>query len=127
MTPLVDWLGRFSDRCSAGFSLAHQHPQLCQCAEAERGKAEGIARATAAASPDARAAIDAAIRTVAARGQVFSANDVRVLVPGARGPLMGARFNAAAKAGRIEHVGYEPSTKGNTHAHRLMTWRGVAA
>jgi hypothetical protein len=95
MTPLVDWLGRFSDRCSAGFSLAHQHPQLCQCAEAERGKAEGIARATAAASPDARAAIDAAIRTVAARGQVFSANDVRALVPGARGPLMGARFNAA--------------------------------
>jgi hypothetical protein len=124
--PLPDWLGRFSDRCSNGFSIEHQHPQLCQCLAAAAGKAEGIARADAAADPDARAAIDAAIRKVAARGEVFSANAVRVLVPGITGPLMGARFNAAAKAGVIVHVGYEASTKSSTNAHRIMTWKAAA-
>ena len=39
---------------------------------------------------------------------------------------MGARFNAAARAGLIVRVGYEPSTKANTHAHPVATWETAA-
>jgi hypothetical protein len=70
-------LAHLGDRCGNGFAPC-QHPTLCSCGEAL--KAQGIARATEAASPDDRSRIDAAIRTVAARGVVFSANDVRPLI-----------------------------------------------
>jgi hypothetical protein len=115
-------LAHVGDRCGNGFAPC-QHPTLCSCGEAL--KAQGIARATEAASPDDRSRIDAAIRTVAARGVVFSANDVRPLIVGAHGPLVGARFNAAAKAGVIVHVGYEKSSKANTHAHPIAQWRAA--
>jgi hypothetical protein len=39
--------------------------------------------------------------------------------------LVGARFNAAAKAGVIVHVGYEKSSKANTHAHPIAQWRAA--
>lgn len=114
------------ERCSGcGY---HEATQGCACKgtllfkPGVREKAAGIARAEAAADPSDRARIDAAIRTVAARGGTFSANDVRPLIPGAHGPLVGARFNAAAKAGAIVRVGYEPSSKANTHAHPIATW-----
>jgi hypothetical protein len=128
MTPLVDWLGRFSDRCSNGFSIEHQHPALCQCIDAAAGKAQGIARADAAADPDARAAIDAAIVRLAATGEEWSANELRAHVPGITGAIMGARFSAAAKAGLIRDTGKRvPSTLGSTHAHEVRVWVGVAA
>lgn len=125
-TALRTELAQYADRCSHGFALLEQHPQLCDCQNAEAGKTAGIAAADLAASPDERSRIDAAIRQVAARGGVWSANDVRVLVPDVSGPLMGARFNAAAKAGLITRVGYEPSTKGSTHGHPVAQWRAAA-
>ena len=118
------------ERCdSCGY---HEATQGCACkgtlkfAPGVREKAEGMARAEAHADPSDRARIDAAIRTVAARGAAFSANDVRPLIPNAHGPLVGARFNAAARSGLIYRVGYESSTKANTHAHPIATWRAVA-
>jgi hypothetical protein len=92
------------------------------------GKAEGIARADAAADPNARAAIDAAIARLAATGEEWSANELRVHVPGITGAIMGARFSAAAKAGLIRDTGKRvPSTLGSTHAHEVRVWVGVAA
>lgn len=119
MTALRDHLATFEDRCAHGFHTV-QHPTLCRCGE--QAKAEGIARATAAAPPADRDRIDAAIRKVAARGGEFSANSVRELVPDLTGPLMGARFNALARAGEIRHVGYEKSRKASTHAHDVKVW-----
>lgn len=92
-----------------------------QWAKARAAKAEGIERADRAARIEKRAQIDAAIRQIAARGRPFSANDLRHLVPNA-GPLMGARFNAAAKAGFIKRIGYVPSTDEGTHAHPIAQW-----
>jgi len=120
-------LERYSDRCARGFHLATQHPDLCSC-QGEQGKAEGIARTTAAASTDERARIDAAIRKVAARGVEFSANDVRPLIADAHGPLVGARFNALARAGIIRDTGVRvKSTQAATHAHEVRVWVGAAA
>lgn len=118
---LRTYLAAFPDRCAHGYHLTAQHPQLCDCQNAEAGKSAGIAAADAAASPDDRARIDAAIRQVALRGGVFSANDVRPLIGRTSGPLVGARFNALARAGVIREVGFEKS-KGNTHAHHIRTW-----
>ena len=117
-------LATYEDRCQFGFHLTAQHPQLCQC-QGEALKAEGIARATANAPRADRDRIDAAIRQVAARGGEFSANDVRPLIGSITGPLVGARFNAAARAGLIVHIGYVKSAKASTHAHEVKLWRAA--
>jgi hypothetical protein len=121
MTPLTEWLAADPERCLHGY---HRVAQTCP----DCGKAEGIARADAAADPDARAAIDAAIARLAATGEEWSANELRVHVPGITGAIMGARFSAAAKAGLIRDTGKRvPSTLGSTHAHEVRVWVGVAA
>lgn len=119
----------WSERCSGcGY---HPETQGCACngtlrfTPGVREKAAGIARVEAAADPDLRAMVDEEIRRAAASGRVFSANDFRAQLPDDVGPLMGARFNAAAKAGLIVHVGFTPSTKASTNAHRVMTWRAA--
>lgn len=89
-------------------------------------KATVLAAVNAAATDDDKARIDAAILRVAARGGEFSANDVRPLLDGLTGGIVGARFNALARAGRIVRVGYVASTKGNTHSHPVATWRTAA-
>lgn len=120
---ITDYLRSCPERCSGcGF---HVPTQGCAC-PGQCLKFAVLEAVTDAASPDERSRIDAAIRQVAARGGVWSANDVRVLVPDVSGPLMGARFNAAAKAGLITRVGYEPSTKGSTHGHPVAQWRAAA-
>lgn len=119
---LDTYLTRQPGRCpQCGHHLATQG---CHCASRLRDAA--LSAVNTAADPDDRQRIDAAIRTVAARGREFSANTVRELVPNVPGPLMGARFQAAAKAGVITRVGYEPSTKGSTHAHPIATWKAAA-
>lgn len=122
MTSLDTFLASCADRCAHGYHVETQGCTDC----GQRLKFEGMGRADAVASPDERSRIDAAIRQVAARGGTFSANDVRPLIHGAHGPLVGARFNAAAKAGLIVRVGYEPSTKDNTHGHPVATWKAAA-
>ena len=101
--------------CDAGFTT---------CVECERaailGRDAGMARATAA-HPDDAARVDAAIRQLAARGGEFSSNDARRL-HSVKGPVVGARFNAAAKAGLIRRIGYVRSTEPGTHAHPVALW-----
>ncbi len=73
-----------------------------------------------------RAAVDAAIRKLAATGRPFSANDARAL-PGVKGGVVGAAFTAANKSGLIRPVGDETSTDTGTHGHRIYQWIGTAA
>ncbi len=82
--------------------------------------------ATSTAHPSDRAAVDAAIRQLAATGRPFSANDARKL-HGKKGGVVGAAFTAANKAGLIRSVGDETSTDPGTHGHRVYQWVGVAA
>lgn len=77
------------------------------------------------AKPAHRQRIDAAIRHAVETGHEFSANDIRTTLQDIPGPLIGARFNAAARAGVIRHVGYVPSSKGNTHGHDIKLWRAA--
>jgi hypothetical protein len=44
-----------------------------------------------------------------------------------RPPLIGARFNAAAKQGLIRRVGFTQSTEPATHAAWVKVWQGTAA
>jgi hypothetical protein len=88
---------------------------------------EGMAR-TEAADVDGidRGLIDGSIEALNAWfGAPWSANDLRRLCPRVRQPLIGARIRAAAKAGRIVHVGYTPSDLPSTHAHDIKTWRAA--
>lgn len=75
-----------------------------------------------------RKLIDQAIDVLAARGEPFSANQLRVLLPDdVPGPLFGARFQHAANNRKvIRFVGYVPSTKRNTHGKPVGLWRGIA-
>lgn len=125
MTPDLG-LAHLAGRCAHGFA-PQQHPLLCQCADAERGKVQGIAASNAKATDEQKRQIDLVIRRVAALGGEFSANDVRPQLAPVLAPFMGARFSALAKAGLIRHVGYTPSSKGNTHAHDIKTWRAAKA
>lgn len=84
---------------------------------------EGMARVEGASDDQDRAVIDQAIRVVAARGQAFSANDVRPLLPpGIRPALVGARFMAASRRREIRKLGWIPSTDPGTHAHPIALW-----
>lgn len=94
-------------------------------ARAQAARDAGVARAERSATDADRDRIDAAIASVAKRGGEFSANDVRPLVPNVPGPLMGARFLAASRAGRIVKVGYVTSTDPGTHAHPVALWRAA--
>jgi len=129
MTPLDDYLRSLPGRCpSCGVHLASQpdlHRGGCYTTAKALGE-RGMALASQA-HPDERARVDAAIRTLAARPGEWSANDLRELTGGIRGPVVGAAFQAAAKAGLIRKVGFTPSTDPGTHGHPISTWRGVAA
>lgn len=75
------------------------------------------------------AVVDQAILTVAAQGAIFTANDVRPLLPVLRSNnLVGARFQALKKAGEIQRVSgqYVPSTDPGTHGHPVAVWRGIS-
>lgn len=72
-----------------------------------------------------RKVIDQAIEQFADKDQPFSSNTLRPLLPEVRPALLGARFLAAARSGRIRRVGYEPSTQKTTHGHPVAVWVGV--
>lgn len=114
-------LERLPGRCAHGYHLATQGCLDC----GTRAKDAGQAR-TSAAHPDERAAVDAAIRQLAATGRPFSSNDARPL-HNVSGPVVGAAFTAAAKAGLIKRIGYEPSTDPGTHGHPVAIWTGRSA
>lgn len=111
------YLARRADRCpGCGFHVATQG---CACAGLAE-KAAGQARVAAARTDDA-AKVDAAIRHLAATGREFSSNEARGL-HGVSGPVVGARFTAARKAGLIRATGFVTSTDPGTHAHPVRTW-----
>ena len=114
------------DRCARGFHTVH-HPALCTCLGGDpmRLKAQGQARA-AAAHPDDRTKVEAAIRQLAATGQPFSANDAR-LIHGVKGGVVGATFTALKNEGVIAACGDTNSDSGPTHGHRIFQWKGQAA
>jgi hypothetical protein len=94
--------------------------------EGRRRRDEGMLR-TEAADTDGhdKQLIDNAINRLNNLGREWSANDLRAWCPNVRQPLIGARVRAAAKAGRIVHVGYTPSDLPSTHAHDIKTWRAA--
>lgn len=117
---LDTWLKSQPGRCpGCGHHIATQG---CSC-EGQRLKSAGQSIATNA-HPDEHSAVMAAIKSLAASGRVFSSNDARPL-HGVSGPIVGAAFTAARKAGLIEAVGFTTSTEPGTHAHPVRTWRGV--
>lgn len=116
-TPLDRYLATARGRCpGCGF---HIDTQGCACA-GRAAMAEGQALATAAHLDDG-AKVDAAIRQLAATGREFSSNEARRL-HGVAGPVVGARFTAARKAGVIRATGFTTSTDPGTHAHPVRTW-----
>lgn len=69
--------------------------------------------------------IDQAIDYLAATGQPFSSNDLRVLLPDdLPGPLFGGRFSAAVTQRRIRFIGFTRSTKKNTHGKAVNLYVG---
>lgn len=95
--------------------------------DGEREKQVGVARANGAASPPWKAAWDGAIEKLAAAGEPFTSDDVRVI---AGGPTdhpnaAGARFLAASRRGLIRSVGYRPSDRASLHRHPLTLWVGA--
>lgn len=74
-----------------------------------------------------RAAADLAIAQCAATLVPFGADEVRAIAgdPPNHPNAMGARFLAAARAGIIRRVGYEPSKRASLHAHPVARWVGV--
>ena len=115
---LLAYLQTLEGRCTHGRHLATQGCSSC----ADTSKERAIAAVNGVADPDFRARIDAAIRSAAALGKPFSANDLRHVLHDVPGPLVGARFNALAKAGVIRRVGYVASTKASTHGHPVAEW-----
>src|SRR5689334_14933613 len=111
-----------ADRCTGcGFHVATQG---CGC-EGNRLRAAGQAIATAA-HPDDRTRVEAVIRSLAATGRPFSANDARKL-HGVKGGVVGATFTALRKEGVIKSAGDTDSTGASAHGHRIYQWIGVAA
>lgn len=70
--------------------------------------------------------IDKAIDVFAASGQIFSSNDVRVVLPDdLPGSLFGSRFSYALhNRGVIKFVGMTKSTKPNTHGKAVNLYVG---
>jgi hypothetical protein len=69
-----------------------------------------------------RSVVDKAIVETGRRLGEFSANDVRHLLPEVRRSLIGARFLALSKQGRLQAIGYVPSTDRATHGSPIRLW-----
>jgi len=96
--------------------------------EAIRQREAGMDRVLLSADEAYREDYMQAIATLARRGVEFTADDCRAIAgdpPESCSPnLSGALFNAAAKAGLIEAVGYARSGRVIGHGNRLLSWRG---
>ncbi len=87
----------------------------------------GMLRADVAASTSWKQDVDAAIVELAATGEPFTAEEVRELAgdPPDHPNAMGARFNAAARAGLIVRVGYRLARRASLHRHPIALWVGA--
>lgn len=57
----------------------------------------------------------------------IAASPTGVLWHSVTGPVVGAAFTAARKAGLIRAIGFTTSDEPGTHAHPVRTWLGVNA
>ena len=90
-------------------------------------KADALDAVNVTAGEDTKARVDAAILRLARLGAPFSANDMRGELRGIPGPVVGGRFNAAARRGLIRDTGQrEPSNLASTHGHEVRRWVGAA-
>jgi hypothetical protein len=97
--------------------------------EGERRKADGIARVMANTPTEWGQLFDDTLALLAASGAPFTSEDVTALVglppPGTHRSAVGARMNAAARAGRITRVGYVQAKRANQHATVISEWKGT--
>jgi hypothetical protein len=94
--------------------------------EAERLKAEGMARAAGAVDADWRARADRAIVQLAIGGQPFTAEEVRQIAGDPDRPnAFGAVFNTAARRGLIRKVDYQLATRKSRHRNLVTVWEGT--
>ncbi|MGZ4597433.1 MAG: hypothetical protein ACXV3V_10950 [Actinomycetes bacterium] len=109
-------------------TLTSEHGEQLELGEALRD--EGCAQVNANTAEAWREQVDAAIRSLAALGRPFTADDVRDL-DGINDPpspnAWGSRFLTAAKRGVIVRVGYLPSRRASVHAHPVAVWQGTGA
>lgn len=84
----------------------------------------GMAQTTEAADRQDVAVIDQAIEHLNRRGQPWSANDLRELLPSVRQPLIGARVRSWAQRKHMTHVGYVKSTNPASRSDVVSLWRG---
>ena len=129
MTSLDAYLKADPARCpGCGYHPPTQgHGRECTASATVR-KSAGIAATTDVTPADDKARIDAAIARWAATGREFSANDLRREFAGVSGPVVGGRFNAAARRGLIRDTGKRvPSTLASTNGHEVRLWTGAAA
>lgn len=94
----------------------------------QRARDTALAQVDARTDEHVRRTVDQALRELARRGEPFSANDLRPLLPpDIPGPVIGARFQAAARAGVIRKTDRRvPSTDARTHAHEIAVWEAAA-
>lgn len=74
-----------------------------------------------------RLAAEATIRRLAARGVVFTSDDVCQIAgrPPGHANAVGGLFIAASRRGEIQPAGYRPSQRPEAHARILRCWRGA--
>jgi hypothetical protein len=82
-----------------------------------------LAQVEATADGQDRAVVDQGIKAMVERGNPFSINDLRPLLPVVRKSIVGPRFLAAAKRGEIVRVGYVPSSEPSDHCRPVALWR----
>jgi hypothetical protein len=91
---------------------------------------EAVGRAGSHANPEWRAAVTRRLATLADRGEPFTADDIWAEVDGLEVSThdrraLGAIMTGAARAGRIEQVGYARSTRAACHGRPVAVWRGI--
>jgi uncharacterized protein (DUF2147 family) len=97
-------------------------------AAALEARDQGTDQALANAAGDWKERAYAAIEQLAATGEIFCADDVRLLVgdpdAGQHHNLIGAIFGAARAKNLIEFVGYVQSKRVIGHGNRIVAWVG---
>lgn len=95
----------------------------------EQRKAEGIARVFAGTDPEWAAAFDNCLYQIASTGRQFTSEEVTAMVGlppvGTHLNAVGARVNAAARAGIITEVGTVKASRVNRHAAKVTLWQGI--
>jgi hypothetical protein len=120
------------NRVATESPVCHSQPELfgnlasrtrADIAEAQRRRDEGVALADEATDDFWRNTVDQAIRHFAARGEPFSQNELRELLPEPNSPFaFGARFLKAARDGVIQPIGAVRSTKRESNCAWITQW-----